>query len=284
MVAKVAIVEFESNVRESLTQALRLIGSINDLNKADRPVVIKVGIFDHRSENHTTIEVTDAIVSSFNKVPQIFLSESDNYRGKGLERLQIWKSLFTERVVPFNLSDDPDTKKVKVADEEMKLSHILFKPNVLVSTHIMRTFERGSILKNLFGLVPEPKKARFHKKLDTLLLDIYEAIGGIDLAVLDGTYAYRGAGANPHTGSESKDYRIKTNVLLVGRDAIAVETVGATLVGLKPEKLPIIQEAVKRGLGEGNMKKIEIVGASLESIDEKFSEVRDAFKEKKKRA
>jgi len=284
VMAKVAIAEFESDVRESLVQALRLIGSINDLNKADRPVVIKVGIFDHRTENHTTIDVTDAIVGSFNKAPQIYLAESDNYRGKGLERLQIWKSLFSERVVPFNLSDDLDAKKVKVANGEMNLSHILFKPNVLVSTHIMRTFERGSILKNLFGLVPERKKARFHKKLDTLLLDIYEAIGGIDLAVLDGTYAYRGAGANPHAGTESKNCRIRTNVLLVGRDAIAVETVGATLVGLKPEKLPIIQEAVRRGLGEGDIRKIEIVGASFGSIDEKFSKVRDAFKEKRKRA
>jgi len=283
-VAKVAMAEFESDVREPFIQALRLIGSINDLNKADRPVVIKVGIFDHRTENHTTIDVTGAIVGSFNKAPQIYLAESDNYRGKGLERLQIWKSLFNERVVPFNLSEDPDTQKVKVADEEMNFSHILFKPNVLVSTHIMRTFERGSILKNLFGLVPERKKAKFHEKLDTLLLDIYEAIGGIDLAVLDGTYTYRGAGASSHAGTESKNCRIRTNVLLVGRDAIAVETVGATLVGLKPEKLPIIQEAVKRGLGEGDIRKIEIVGASFGSIDEKFSKVRDAFKEKRKRA
>jgi len=283
-VTKVAIAEFESDVREPFIQALRLIGNINDLNKADRSVVIKVGIFDHRTENHTTIDVTGAIVGSFNKAPQIYLAESDNYRGKGLERLQIWKSLFNERVVPFNLSEDPDTQKVKVADEEMNFSHILFKPNVLVSTHIMRTFERGSILKNLLGLVPERKKARFHTKLDTLLLDIYEAIGGIDLAVLDGTYTYRGAGASPHAGIESKNCRIRTNVLLVGRDAIAVETVGATLVGLKPEKLPIIQEAVKRGLGEGDMRKIEIVGASFGSVDEKFSKVRDALKEKRKRA
>jgi uncharacterized protein (DUF362 family) len=210
------------------------------------------------------------------------LAESDNYRGKGSERLQIWKELFTKRVAPFNLSDDTDTRKVKIADEEMNFSHILFKPNVFVSTHILRSFERGSILKNLFGLVPDPKKARFHKKLDSALLDAYEAIGGIDLAVLDGTYLYRGVAAMPHATKDSAKYRTETNTLVVGRDAVAVETVGAVLAGLNPEKMSVIQEAVKRGLGEGDLERIEIVGSSFEDMKEKCSSAAKAFKGKKK--
>ena len=252
------------------------------MNTAKRPVVIKVGIFDHKTENHTTIEVTSSIVNGFNKAPKIYLAESDNYRGKGSERLQIWKTLFNERVAPFNLSDDKETRKVKIADEEMNFSHILFKPNVFVSTHILRGYERGSILKNLFGLVPDTKKARFHKKLDTVLLDAYEAISGIDLAVLDGTYLCRGAGASPHAGQESNQYRTKMNTLLVGRDAVAVEAVGAVLAGLKPEKMPVIQEAIKRGLGEGDLDKIEIVGESFEDTKGKFSSALKTLKGKEK--
>jgi len=76
------------------------------------------------------------------------------------------------------------------------LSHILFKTNVFVKTHILRSLEKGSILKSLFGCVSDPKKAKFHKNeiFYTLLADVYETIGGIDLAVLDGTYLWRGAG------------------------------------------------------------------------------------------
>lgn len=123
----------------------------------------------------------------------------------------------------------------------MKLSSLLFKPNVLVNTHIMRTFEKGSILKNLFGCIPIRKKAKFHKTkiFCSLLADIYEAIGGVDLSVMDGTYLWRGAG----------DLRVPMNTLLAGRDAVAVETVGAILAGLKPERMPVIQEFVKRELG-----------------------------------
>ncbi len=262
MTSKVAVIEFDENVSQSFKQALRLIGGIDDLNTAKRSVVVKVGVFSHKAENHTSVSVVDAITSSFDNVPKIFLAESDNYRGTGSERLQIWRELFTERVVPFNLSDDTEARVVRLADQEMKLSHILFKPNILVNTHILRTFERGSILKNLFGCVPDPKKAKFHKNeiFCPLLADIYEATGGIDLAVMDGTYFWRGAG----------DVRVRVNTLLVGRDAVAVETVGATLAGLKPEKMPVIQEFVKRGLGEGDLENIEIVGTSFESLKEKF--------------
>lgn len=265
MVSKVAIVELGQDIKQSLKQALQLIEKIDDLNTPERPVVIKVGVFDPKGDHHTTVSVVDAIINSFNKTPQIFLAESDNYKGKGSERLQIWKTLFAERVIPFNLSEDTNTRQVKVADEKIGLSHILFKPNVFVSTHILRVYEKGSILKNLLGLIPDRKKMRFHKKLEAALLDMYEAVGGIDLAVLDGTYM--------SSGVASSSKRINTNVLLVGRDAIAVEAVGATLVGLDPDKMPIIQEAVNRGLGEGNVEKIQVLGTPIESLKEKFTQL-----------
>ena len=275
MVSKVAIVEFDGDVQESFKYGLELIGNIDDLNTTESPVVIKVGVFNHRTKTHSTVSVVDAIVDSFNKAPQIFIAESDNYKGTGSERLQIWKKLFTKRVVPFNLSDDPNTRTVKIADEEIGFSHILFKPNVFVSTHVLRAYKVGSIVKNLLGLIPDAKKARFHKKLETTLLDAYEAIGRIDLAVLDGTYTYHGA------KTIASAQRTKTNTLLVGRDAVAVEAVGATLVGLNPENIPVIQEAVNRGLGEGNIRKIEVVGVSFQNLKERFRQLLKASKKKR---
>lgn len=260
LTSKVAVIEFGEKDTAPLRQALILIGGIEDLNTATNSVVVKVGVFSHKAGNHTSVDLVKAIIDSFDKAPKIFLAESDNYQGTGSERLQIWKELFTKRVVPFNLSDDTKTKGVILADQEMQLSHILFKPNILVDTHILRTFERGSILKNLFGCIPTPKKAKYHKTLPQLLADIYEAIGGIDLTVLDGTFLWRGAG----------DIPIRMNTLLVGRDAVAVEAVGGVLAGLKLEKMPVLQEFVRRGLGEGDLKNIEIMGASLETLKSKF--------------
>lgn len=266
MGSKVALIRFENQVQSSFDQALKLIGGIHELNTAQRAVTIKVGVFSPNAGNHTSVRIVDAIARSFDKAPRKLLVESDNYKGKALSRLQVWKDLFSTRLVPFSLSDDPETKKVTVAGEELNFSKVLFKPNVFISTHVLRSYERGSVLKNLLGLVPDTEKARFHKKLEILLPDIFEAIGGIDLAVLDGTYLYRGVGANSHVSSENAKNMTKMNILMVGRDAVAVETIGAFIAGLHSEKMPILQEFVKRGLGEGDPQKIEVVGDSFEEI------------------
>jgi uncharacterized protein (DUF362 family) len=260
LASRVAVVEFNGDCAEALSQAIQQIDGIEELNTSERSVVVKVGVFSHKVGNHTSVGLVRAIAESFDRAPEVFLAESDNYQGKALERLEIWKELFTEKVKPADLSDESKARKVTLAGQEMKLSSTLFKPNVLVSTHILRSFERGSILKNLFGCVPSSKKAKYHKILPSLLADIYEVIGGIDLAVLDGTFFWRGAGNLP----------IKMNTLLIGRDAVAVEAVGGILAGLKLEKMPVLQEFVKRGLGEGNLKNIEIVGASFETLKQKF--------------
>ena len=269
---KVALMELSSDVSSSFAQAIELIGGIPDLNTPGREVLVKVGVFAPKQEQYTTIPVARAIVESFSKAPKLWFIESDNYRGTGSERLQIWQELYSDRVVPYNLSEDTDTRMVTIAGEEMALSHLLFEKRVLVSTHTLRFYEKGSVIKNLFGLPPMKKKARYHKNLDPVLLDLFREVGGIDLAILDGTFAYPGPGAGQKT-------RIPANVFLVGRDAVAVDVVGAALMGMKPEKMPIIQEAMSRGLGEGNLDNIEVVGCDFLEMQEK---IRPSRKRKKK--
>lgn len=275
MTSKVAIIEFdEDNVKESLRQAIDLIGGIKNLNTTKKPVIIKVGVFSHKAKNHASVSVVDAIINLFDMAPKIHLAESDNYKGTGSERLQLWKGLFTERVTSLNLSDDPEHRTMKLAGKDVNLPSVLLRPKVLVSAHILRSFESGSILKNLFGCILDSKRAKYHQILPTLLADVYEAIGGIDLAILDGTHFWHGAGNDP----------VQLDTLIIGKDAVAVETVGAALAGLNPQKMPAIQEFVKRGLGEGDMENIEIVGASLENIKDKLQSATEAHKKPRRRA
>ena len=278
MKSKVAIVELDSNVQGCLSRALSLVGNTDNLNTKDRTVVIKVGVFDPKMGAHSTVDTVGAIVNCFSQASEIFLAESDNYVGKALERLQIWKTLFSDRVMPFSLSDDSQTRKVTIAGEEMNLSHVLFKPNVLVSTHILRDYEKGSLIKNLFGLMPQRTKAKYHRKLNTVLLDLYEAVGGIDLAVLDATYSYFMGEATPNTLKDPSQCRVKTNTLIIGQDAVAVETVGAVLAGMNPRKMPLLQKAAERGFGECDLSGIEVVGSSFGEVKEKFSAALEAMK------
>ena len=267
---RVVVVEFDGDVRQSFAEAFRLIG-IGDMNTEGRSVVVKVGVFKPNAGQFTTVDVIDALVGSFDKAPKICLVESDNYEGPAPERLEIWNRVFSERVVPFNLSTDEDTKEVRILGESVRFSHVLFKPNVFVSTHVPRRYQGsgpkerlniGSVLKNLLGLIPDIKKDRFHERLPAALLDIYEAIGGIDLAVLDGTYT--------HLEAKRKRRRVQTNMLVIGRDAISVEAVGAYLLGFDPMEMPVIQEAMDRGLGEGDISRIEILGSPIEDLRERI--------------
>ncbi|KYK34737.1 MAG: hypothetical protein AYK19_02370 [Theionarchaea archaeon DG-70-1] len=256
MTPTVAVVD-----NDSFTKALDLIEGINDLNTPERKVVIKVGIYNPQTGICTTVNTLNSIINSFDKATEVRVVESDSGAGPGLKRLEIWRGCYNDRVVPFNLSDDKDTKAVEIAGESVPLSHIFFEPNTFISTHVPRRYEDagdedlmniGSIIKNLLGLIPDTKKYRFHEQLPTALLDIYEAIGGIDLAVLDGTHAF--------LGWKKKKSTVSPRVLLVGKDAFAVEAVGAYLVGFDPTEMPVLQEARNRGLGEIDIDKINIIG------------------------
>ncbi|MFX0114707.1 MAG: DUF362 domain-containing protein [Candidatus Hodarchaeota archaeon] len=263
---------------DSFSQALDLIEGINDLNRPAKKVIVKVGIYNPETGICTTVDTLNAIVHAFNKAPEIRVTESDSGAGPGLKRLEIWNDCYNDRVRPFNLSDDQETNAVEVAGESVPLSHILFEPNTFISTHVPRRYEDtgdedlmnlGSIIKNLLGLIPDTKKYRFHDQLPAALLDMYEAIGGIDLAVLDGTQVFLGRGTKRAT--------VSPRVLLIGRDAFAVEAVGAHLVGFDPSEMPVLQEARKRGLGEIDLENIKIIGdieAPKQMIIETFRELK----------
>jgi len=154
---------------------------IDDLNVKDVDVTIKIGIYDPRALNHPTLETAKAVVGAFDRVHRIFLAESNNSVGGALERLQTLRETFTERVLPFNLSEDENVRDVKVINEKINLSHILYEPYVRVSFHAFRGLRGpgetlyGSMLKNLLGVIPDIKKERFHNKLSVALVDIMEA-------------------------------------------------------------------------------------------------------------
>ena len=256
MAPTVAVVD-----NSSFTKAVDLIGGVEDLNKPKKRVVIKVGIYNVETGICTTADTLSSIVSPFDDAKKVLVAESDSNAGPGMERLKIWAECYNDRVTPFNLSHDGDTTEVEIAGEMVPFSHVLLEDNTFISTHVPRRYEHagneslmnlGSIIKNLLGLVPDKKKNRFHDQLPTALNDMYEAIGGIDLAVLDGTRTFLGLGKKKKT--------VPTGLLIVGRDAFAVEAVGAHMVGFNPNEMPVLQEGRDRGLGVIDIDEIEIVG------------------------
>lgn len=267
MSTAVALVDIRKNRDSPVREAIDLLGGIDDLNNNQREAVIKVGVFKVGGPHHSTVDIVRDIVNTFNASPKIYLAESDNYQGTGINRLQIWKELFTERVQPFDLSQDADTFSLRIENPIreiiLDLSKIILKPRAFISTHVLRSYSKGSILKNLFGLPPSPKKAQYHKNeiFYNLLTQLSKAIGGIDLSILDGSRFCH------HHDS------LQTDLIAVGRDPVAVETVGAFLAGINLSKHETIKAFAEGGYGISDMDRIEIIGESLVDMKERCDKV-----------
>jgi len=253
-------------------QAIETIGGLSDLNSPDRRVIIKVGIYNPKTGICSTVKTLNSIITGFDKTTEILIAESDSGAGPGLKRLEVWNECYNEKAVPFNLSDDENTQLVKIAGEQVPFSQTLLDQKTFISTHVPRRYEKagledlmnmGFVIKNLLGLIPDTKKHRFHDQLPTALLDMYEAAGGIDLAVLDATRAF--------LGWKKKRIAVSPELLIVGKDAFAVEAVGMHLMGFNPTEMPVLLKARDRGLGEININKINIVG-DIETPKQMISE------------
>ena len=110
----------------------------------------------------------------------------------------------------------------------------------------------------MLGLVQYIMKERFHRNLRTALLDISEAVDGIDFAAIDGTFSY---------GDEWKEgepvHRERGNLIVVRRDPVAVDAVGSLLTEPNLLDIPAIVEAENRGKGQSDISMIEIVEENL---------------------
>jgi len=265
MNSKVVLLEVEKNLEESYLKALELLEMDEKIQDYNNDVLIKVGIYDHKTSVHTTVDLTNSLIKQFKKARNVYLIESDNYKGGALERLQIWKQLFNDKVQPYDLSDITQSKIVSIARQEMRLPDILFKKSFFVSTHVLRHFQTASVIKNLFGLIPTRKKVQYHKALKYVLVDLYKAIGGVDLAVIDGTYLF-------NFDKNIMKKKIRTNIIIVSNDIVAADSVGAYIADLTFENVPIIQEAIKSGIGQGDLNKIDIIGSELEVVRKKLKD------------
>ncbi|MFX0169573.1 MAG: DUF362 domain-containing protein [Candidatus Hodarchaeota archaeon] len=262
---------------DSFTQAIETLGGLDGLNSPKQRVVIKVGIYNPKTGICSTVKTLNSIIAAFDQASEILIVESDSGAGPGLKRLEVWNECYTDKAIPFNLSRDRNKQLVEVAGEQVPFAQTLLDPITFISTHVPRRYEKagledlmnmGFVIKNLLGLILDMNKHRFHDHLPTALLDMYEAVGGIDLAVLDATHVF--------LGWEKKRITVSPELLIVGKDAFAVEAVGAHMVGFDTTKMPVLQEAQARGLGEINIDKINIIGdlePAKKQIFQAFSEL-----------
>src|SRR4030067_329167 len=85
------------------------------------------------------------------------------------------------------------------------------------------------------------------------------------LSVIDGLFGMEGKGSPVHGKP------VKMDLLVMGTDLVAVEAVGAAVMGFDPHSVSYLNRAVERGLGlKFQLEDIEIRGEKLGEVSRQF--------------
>jgi len=143
----------------------------------------------------------------------------------------------------------------------ISVSRIILESEFIISvprfkTHGLTIVSGG--IKNSYGFLPGAQKARLHKaagnpeRFNEMVAEVFR-IRVPDFFVLDGIVAMEG------NGPASPDLR-KINLILAADNAVALDSVIARMMGCDPGRLRFLQKAKELGLGDYDLKKIEIIG------------------------
>lgn len=150
-------------------------------------------------------------------------------------------------------------------EETMYLAKPLFDADVIINVPKLKTHSAQvytGAVKNVFGCVPGLRKAMYHRmapapaQLGQHIADIHKALratGHFQLHIMDGILAMQGEG--PTAGSPYQAGKI-----LASEDPLALDTVAAAMLGLTVSDVPILEVAAERGVGNGDLAQIQVVG------------------------
>ncbi|MCK4281055.1 MAG: DUF362 domain-containing protein [Candidatus Lokiarchaeota archaeon] len=135
-----------------------------------------------------------------------------------------------------------------------------------LKTHSMAGVTLG--IKNQWGFPQHADRGIDHNyNLHSKIVDVYEYIQP-DITIIDGIEGTI-HGHYPPTALEDKLVK-EFNILIGGRDTVSVDVVGARVFGLTLDDVPHLKIANERGLGEGDLSKINVIGKSLDEYKEKY--------------
>ncbi|HAO94174.1 MAG: hypothetical protein A2X99_04615 [Deltaproteobacteria bacterium GWB2_55_19] len=151
-------------------------------------------------------------------------------------------------------------KRLEVAKEALDCDGIINIPKL--KTHAQMFLTLG--VKNLFGCVPGKLKPQWHlsagvesSHFAAMLLDLYAFLHP-RLTVMDGVVGMEGNG--PGAGDPRK-----IGLVFAGADAVALDTVAATVLGAHPHDLPLLKAAAIRGLNT-DINGIEVLGEEISNV------------------
>jgi uncharacterized protein (DUF362 family) len=266
---RVAIVK-GTNPQDMTFKALEMVNADKALPK-EKSILIKPNYINarHPSTGITTDgRVIEGVVKFLkqHKAEEIIIGEGSGFADT-FEAFQVagvdavaerWNiklvDLNEDEFIEVSPPDPLALKKVKIAKTALE-STIISVPKL--KPHRLATITLS--LKNMMGAVTP--KGSIHNPLSEKIVDLASIIKP-NVAVIDGIVAGE--------GHETSGNPVEMNIVIAGTDPVAVDAVGAAVMGIPPESVKHLRLAEERGLGTCNLKEITILGEPIEKIKKKF--------------
>ncbi len=270
--SRVAIVKGTRPVEMTVRALEKIRSDVDSLLSREKPILIKPNYINsrHPSTGITTdARVLEGIVKFLRerKVEEIIIGEGSGFADTfqafkvagvdavaerwGVKLVDLNKDEFVEVNPPNPLS----LKKVRIAKTALE-STIISVPKL--KPHRIATVTLS--LKNMMGALAS--KGSMHKgRLSQKIADLASILKP-SISVVDGIIAGE--------GHETSGNPVEMNLVIAGTDPVAVDAVGAAVMGIPPTDVKHLLLAEKKGLGTCNLEEITVLGEPIEKVKRKF--------------
>jgi len=150
--------------------------------------------------------------------------------------------------------------------DKVRIARTALESDVIISIPVLKSHIRTHAtlsLKNMKGVMPGAEKRKSHRLgLDMAIVDLNSVVRP-SYAVIDATVGMEGVWQYP------QDSR-KMGLIVAGRDALAVDIVGASLMGIDPKQIMHLQYLAKQEGTVVDLGQIEMVGEPLDKHRQQF--------------
>jgi len=265
---RVAIVK-GINPLDMTVEALEMVEAYEALSE-EKPVLIKPNYINasHPSTGITTdSRVIEGVVKFLKQhgVKEAIIGEgsgfADTFEAYRIAGVDALAKRWNVKLVDLNRDDfieinppSPLANKVKIAKTALE--------STIVSVPKLKPHRQAGVtlsMKNMIGAVTP--KGSMHLHLNRNIAEIASIIKP-RIAVIDGIIAGE--------GHETSGNPVEMNLVIAGRDPVAVDAVGAAVMGIPPKDVKHLILAEEKGLGTSDLNHIEIVGEPIDRVRKRF--------------
>ncbi|MBI1908232.1 DUF362 domain-containing protein [Candidatus Uhrbacteria bacterium] len=288
--AKVVLIQ-EPNRRKAVREAVHQLGDAwIDKVKSSRRIIVKVNLVHHETQLASTH--VDAVRGLLDEIRQhsrvdVFVGDASYHGTKAAFANFGYERLIEEyeHTILVDLNDDDTVLGHSVRADgslnEIRRSRLASECDLRISLTPMKTHRDAGIslsVKNwTLGTWVVPPRVGTHgrvwarwpwlhnegmKAFHETVTTLYEELP-CHVGIVDGTIAMEGDG--PTRGDA-----VQMGVVLAGLDAVAVDAVGATLMGFDPGEIGYLVKCSERGLGVAEMSRIDAPPLVLEQLRRSF--------------